>query len=366
MKKICFFNINAYSAFHPESVAPIGGTEIQLFNVSRFLADSDDFDVSFVTGDWGQMSIEEFGEIRIYKSFSLDMSVVNYFRAPFLMWRKLKYVDAEVYIASSAGAEIGILALFCKVYRKKFIYRTAHQIDCDGEYSRGNGWKGRMYDFGLRRADVIVTQNVDHQRLLAEKKLQSIVIRNSFIIHENESVGGKGLNVVLWVSRCEEWKNPDLFLDIVERLPNVKFCMICPRSNNQEKLFQKISERARNLRNLDFKEGVLYSEIQHYFDTARIFIGTSEYEGFPNTYVQACIGQTPIISYKVNPDQFISNNNVGCCVDGDFERMINCVDLLLKDDEDWKEKSGNAFRYVKENHDIGVVGKQWINIINGL
>ena len=51
-KKICFVNINAYSLFNPDSNAPIGGTEVQLFTLANCLKKY--FDTSFIVGNWGQ------------------------------------------------------------------------------------------------------------------------------------------------------------------------------------------------------------------------------------------------------------------------------------------------------------------------
>ncbi len=363
--RVVFFNINMYSLFDALSKAPVGGSEVQLFNVARFLSQSSGFDVSVITGDWGQKLLDKKDGIRIYRSFSIEEKIMNYLKAPFLMWRALKAVDADVYVASSAGTEIGILALFCRVYGKKFVYRTAHQIDCNRDYELNNGWRGRLYGFGLRNTSIIVTQNVEHQELLAKNGLSSIVIRNSFALNEKSVSSNKKQNI-LWVSRCEKWKNPDLFLDIIERFPEASFIMICPQQNHQKELFRNIADRSKFLKNLKFKERIPFSEIQRYFNDAKLFIGTSEYEGFPNTYIQACIGKTPTISYKVDPDNFITRNNLGYCANGDFERMVELVDKLLNDREDWKEKSENSFRYVKESHDVEIIGKQWSELLRRL
>ncbi len=74
----------------------------------------------------------------------------------------------------------------------------------------------------------------------------------------------------------------------------------------------------------------------------------------------------PIISYKVNPDNIISKNNIGHCADGDFNKMIAQIRHLLYDDADWKLKSKNAYNYVISNHDINTIGEHWKVILNQL
>lgn len=355
--KICFFNLQAYSLFNPASKALIGGTEVQLYYLAKFLAKENE--VSFVTGDWGQDKVEVFERVRIYKSISLAKNILNYIKAPFVIWSVLKKVNADVCIASSAGTEIGIIALFCKFNNKKFIYRTAHDWDCTGEFIEKHGIFGRLFQYGLTRASAVVAQNNDHASKLSKNyKISATVIKNALEVLGSDK---KEKHHILWVARCAKWKNPNILLKIAKQFPNYPLVMICPGLD--DKFFKKIRDEALSLENVRFIKKVSFSEIQKYYNEAKLFIGTSEYEGFPNTYLQACLGSTPIVSYKVNPDNFITENNLGYCADGDFIKMIEQIKKILLDNNDWEEKSKNAFRYVKENHDIDVIGELWKDLI---
>lgn len=357
--KICFFNINAYSVFNPKSEAFIGGTEVQLFNAARFLSQTDVFDVSFIVGDWGQESVEKYGRISLYKSFSIRKSILNYLKAPWQLWRSLSERNADVYIASSAGAEIGIIALFCRLRKRRFIYRTAHDIDCSGEYSR-RGIKGLIYTFGLRNADVIFTQKRENRMMLKEHYgIDAVVVRNAYEICTSDDYEKD--QYILWVSRCEKWKNPELFIEMARHLKRLNFLMICQKS--QDEYFERIRKSAKALRNIDFVEGVSFDQIQKYYDRARIFVGTSDYEGFPNTFMQACMGGTPIVSFRVNPEEFITKYDLGYCADGNFDRMVKYVDTFMNNEDDWDRRSNNALKYVRENHNIEKIGKQWEQVI---
>jgi glycosyltransferase involved in cell wall biosynthesis len=171
---------------------------------------------------------------------------------------------------------------------------------------------------------------------------------------------------ILWVGRCNKGKRPELFLRIVKKFPKEKFIMISPMVSDERDLFDQIKQEASQLTNLVFIERVSFFEIQKYFNEAKIFLGTSDYEGFPNTYLQACLGGTPIISLRVNPDNFITENNLGYCANGKLDLMLDKINYILNHPDDWLEKSRNALKYVKKNHNINIIGKKWRAILEKL
>jgi len=364
MKKICFVNMNAYSLFNPNSNAPIGGAEVDLYTLANYLKKY--FQIDFIVGDWGQEKVEVHQGIKVYKSIKLQKTVWNYLKAPFLLWHNLQVSGADVYLMESAGIEVGIVAVFCKIYRKKFLYRTAHDIDCNREFIKENKIAGYFYKYGLEGADSVTTQNKDNQKMLWENhKIKAKILKNAYQI-DNLATKNYDKNYILWVARCSKWKRPELFLRIVKKFPEEKFVMISPMVSDERDLFNQIKQGASQLTNLVFIERVSFFEIQKYFNKAKIFLGTSDYEGFPNTYLQACLGGTPIISLRVNPDNFITENNLGYCANGKLDLMLDKINYILNHPDDWLEKSRNALKYVKKNHNINIIGKKWRAILEKL
>jgi glycosyltransferase involved in cell wall biosynthesis len=362
MKKVCFLQLKAYAAFSLNNKTSIGGTQIQLVKLAKELAKRD-FGVFFVVGDFGQKNVEIYDNITIYKTASLKRTPWHLFAAPFLIWKCLKASDADIYITSAAGAETGILALFCKIYKKKMVYRIAHEIDCNGEFIKQHWLVGKMFLFGLHVASTIIAQTKTQRKFLEKTHgLNSIVIRNFLDIDTPNLVTKK--NIILWVGRCEKSKNPLLFLNLAEIFPKENFTMIAPRQNHQPQLFEQVLSQTSSIKNLNFIEFVPPNKIQEYFEHSKVFIGTSESEGFPNTYLEACSAGTPIISYRVNPDNFINKNGLGYIANGNFAEMVSSLSKLLTDHEDWQKKSENAHRYVKKNHDLNANVAKWIEMIN--
>jgi glycosyltransferase involved in cell wall biosynthesis len=191
--------------------------------------------------------------------------------------------------------------------------------------------------------------------------LNAEVIKNSYSIQKNKNPLNK--EYILWVSRCEVWKNPDIFIEFAGKCPEYSFVMICPAQKHQEEFFEVTKKQAREKKNLKFIDFVPFEDIQEYFDRALVFVGTSEYEGFPNTFLQSCMAYTPIVSYKVNPDDFINKHDLGYCASGDKGKLEDYLRKLLNDKKEWRKKSENAFKYIEKNHDINVNIEAWLRII---
>jgi glycosyltransferase involved in cell wall biosynthesis len=128
--------------------------------------------------------------------------------------------------------------------------------------------------------------------------------------------------------------------------------MICNKADSD--LYEEVN---KNLpQNCRLLEHVSADEIELCFNNCKLFINTSEFEGFPNTFLQAAKYGKPIISYKVNPNNFITENNCGTFCNGKTEEVISALTELLNDDKVYALKSQNALLSVKK-HDIEKVGK---------
>ena len=361
--KICFVSYFTYSLFNPNSRASVGGAEVQIFNLATYLHGIG-HEVSIVVGDFGQSEEEVFDGIRLLKAFALGAKgMAGKLTSKLRLFAALSSADADIYVASGASSDAALISLYCRLRGRKFVFRTAHEFDCNGR-NESSGLAGRLYRFGLRGADAVVTQHYGHRELLRARGVRSEVIRNAFPI--TEPAGGDRAIDAFWIGRCEPWKNPEMFLDLAETCPNRFFVMICPPELHQPALFDRVEARAATLPNLRFIERIPFRESQAYFDAARVFVGTSDFEGFPNTYLQACLSGTPILSYKVDPDGFIENRGAGYVAGGDYDAMVQGLHRLLDDREEWKERSAKAWQYVRETHDIRTQGALWAGLFERL
>ena len=152
----------------------------------------------------------------------------------------------------------------------------------------------------------------------------------------------------LWVSRCQPVKRPHLFLELARALPEASFEMICPAENRA--LWEEVSRAASGCSNLRFIESVPYHQIQDHYDRARIFVNTSEWEGWPNSFIQAGLGRAAVLSLAVNPDGLFEKFAMGAYSGGDRERFLASARKMLSDPAALEKMQGECARFVRELH----------------
>ncbi len=155
-----------------------------------------------------------------------------------------------------------------------------------------------------------------------------------------------------------------MLLELALNLKSEHFTMICPYNKKDKVEWEKLKQKANDIGNITFIEKVPFNEIQDYFNKAKLFVNTSDYEGFPNTFLQSAQAKTPIVSLNVNPDNFITEKECGIFADGDFNKMVEETKKLLQNEFKLENKGENCLNYLKKNHDITIVVKQLEQIIN--
>ena len=364
--KICFFSPASYPFFNPENKNIHGGAEFQMFLLAGYLAKNSLFKITFIVGDYGQKEKENFENIHLLKAFNLSIKesffskVIKAFRL-FFIYKKIK---PDILVNTTANSITGLAAFYKNLYKKKLIYRTASDINVNKQWIKSHIITGKFFQYGIENADVVTVQS-KKQQIWVQKYhyIKAVLLKNAFPVKPFQNQEKK---FVLWVSRFAPMKNPELFLKLAQEIPEEKFVMICPYNPSDYKKWKVLKNKAQNISNLTFIEKVPFAEIQAYFNQAKLFVNTSDYEGFPNTFLQAAQAQTPIISLSVNPDNFIDEYNCGIFCYNDFKQLVEQTKKLLQNPDEINLKGKNAYRYLKENHDINKIGKRFEELILSL
>jgi len=361
-KKICFVALGSYPLFtSDENLKYVGGSELKQVIIGRELAKRD-FKIYFITFDENGEK-ENIDGISIIRSFSPSKNF-SILKKGLMIWKSLKKANADIYIQGS-GSE-GIIPFFCIIHRKKYV----KWLSWDGfalQKNRSNYTLiTRITNYiDIKFSHFIVAQNTFQKEIIENKfKKKCILIKNPIIIPDSFNIkNNQEKNAILWVGTIREVKQPDIFLKIAKNLPEYRFKMIGGKSKKEEELYKKINREAKSIPNLELLGYIPHHKIQKYYEKASIFINTSRIEGFSNTFLEAWINCTPVISLNVDPDEVICNQKLGFH-SKTYEQMLIDLNMLLKNDKLRNEMGINGKKYVEKNHDVKMIANQFETLIN--
>ncbi len=282
------------------------------------------------------------------------------------LMRDLRAADADVYVMRCASPQVGYVRLASTLMRRKFVYMVAHEIDVSGRYARAHGVWGRRFEWGLQRADATVCQHEDQINLLRSQYGRKGQLIRSLCPTPVDTATGRLRRTILWVSRMDGWKQPELFIELADRIPEASFVMLGPPSETDSTILPRLQERMASVRNLRWLGRMSFEDAGSLFQEAMLFVNTSQFEGFPNTFLQAAACGTPIVSWSVNPERFLDRYEIGYCANRDWSRFEYCVRLLCADASLRARLGENGRRYVHEHHNPVAIASEYAELLLAL
>jgi glycosyltransferase involved in cell wall biosynthesis len=346
--KICFLGFDNLPVLAREyNRHGIGGEQVQQTLLAKALVRRG-FEVSMVVFDYGQDDRAEWDRVMTYKAFREDagLPVLRFVHPRWTRtWAAMRKADADIYYMSCAGAQLGLAALFCQRYGRKFVFRVAHDSDCQPDRLLVRYWRDKkLYEYGLRRANGIFAQTEQQQRAMqANYRLPSRIAE--MLVERPEQEGERRVDV-LWVNNLRQFKRPDLLVELAARMPHLNFHMVGGEQAGFEGLYAETARRAQALPNLSFHGRVPYHDMHAHYAGARVFVNTSDSEGFPNSYLQAWIRGTPVVAF-FDPDRTIERERLGFAA-GSLEDMQQRIDALAANPALWAETSARCRRYMEQ------------------
>ncbi len=365
MKKICFVSLGCYPILSSDSgLTYVGGAELQQVLIGSKLA-KQGYKVTFITYDEKGEIKPEYDDIAIIKSFhpTTTPSPINKARK---LWKSLKEANADVYIQQ--GGTPGSVVLFCKIHKKSYIKWIASDrgVLLQG-ITQKTRWVVRIAQYiDIKFAKKIIVQNSFQQQIIQKKfHKPHMIIKNPIAIPPDSSKNSKYTNTILWVGTIRDVKQPNIVLQLAKDLPQYNFTMIGGPSDEQPGLFTVIKKEAQTISNLNFLGFVSPNIILKHFQKASVFINTSKVEGFPNTFLEAWISHTPVISLKVDPDNIISSKKLGNH-SKTYTQMKKDIQRLCTDEKTRETYGKNGRKYVEKYHSIAQIIKQFEQLIDSV
>jgi glycosyltransferase involved in cell wall biosynthesis len=358
---ICFVGFSNLGVLAPE-VDPGGasGEPVQHTLLATALARRG-HRISMVVTDHGQPDGAIWHGVQTFKAFARDAGLpVLRFVHP--RWTGLvaamNRADADVYYSSCAGGLVGQVAMFCARRGKRYVFRAASDADCMPDALIAMGpWHVRdkwLYERGLRRADAVLVQTRHQQELMRrnygiESSIAGLAIQPG---NSEREFTERDIDA-LWVSNMRSVKRPEVLLSVADQLPRVSFHMVGGIVSGAGSFFEAVKAQAASRSNVTFHGAVAYRDVSGFYNRARVFVNTSDVEGFPNTYLQAWASGTPVVAF-FDPDRVIEREGLGAAV-RTADEMSAAVRRLTSDESEWKAARERCLRFIERHYSEDLV-----------
>ena len=364
---LCFVSPYIYPSLVAGSgAAHAGGAELQQALIARLLA-RDGYPVSVLTRDYGQAQREDIDGIAIHKLPTGQRGIKGLrWLAPRLtdITGALRRLAPDVVYLRTASAYAAAAAWYASRHGARFFFAGASDTDFGASRERHvtprDWW---LYQWGLRRATTVLTQNHQQSQELAAVHGRQGVLCPNFLI---DALAGQGADdgPVVWVGTIRHLKRPELFLELARRLPQRRFVLVggSEVAPGGDALVAAVRQQTAALPNLEMRGYVPPQQVGAVFDGAAALVNTSTHEGFPNTFLQAWIRGVPSLSF-VNPEVRPGHGGTLACAD--LDQMAAKLEALLADGLAWRARSDYVRQHFEHYHNEAAALQRYRQLLAG-
>jgi glycosyltransferase involved in cell wall biosynthesis len=184
--------------------------------------------------------------------------------------------------------------------------------------------------------------------------------RKKYSIRDNEKI-------ILFLGRINKIKGIDLLIDAFSQLKlelnNVKLVIVGPKND----YFSILNENAKNLNLNDsvLFTGPLYGkDKQAAYVDADVYVLPSRYETFPNTVLEACLCETPVIITDRCGISELIDNKLGYVVEFNEKKLKDSILKILKNEKLKLSFGQNGKNKVQEKYRWDEVMKSFESLYN--
>jgi glycosyltransferase involved in cell wall biosynthesis len=215
-----------------------------------------------------------------------------------------------------------------------------------------NFFQDLRYRHILKTADVLVTQH-EGQYASAKNNInpRSVILRT--LHQEIKHVPVKSTTpTILWVSNYRPLKQAELFVSLADKCRDLNAQFILIYGHTKEEYIGPVLKNAKQLQNMTIYGPLSSGDVEKMIEAAWIFVNTSlPVEGFPNTFVQSWLRETPVVSLHVDPGGVLKKERIGC-LSGNFNQLVEDVRALLDHQEERLSMGKRARNYAERVHGL--------------
>jgi glycosyltransferase involved in cell wall biosynthesis len=193
-----------------------------------------------------------------------------------------------------------------------------------------------LMDYAARWSTAVIVQNREQASMLQDRfgRRDAHLIPNFHPAPSGSVEKPADRTTICWIANVKELKRPELFVRLARELKDLRgaeFVMIGAQQMAGP-AWDDLSRQIAATKNLRYAGHMTMADVNALLARAQLLVNTSEFEGFPNTFIQAWMRAVPVISLDVNPDGVFDEGWAGSFAAGSYDRLRDAVRRLATDE----------------------------------
>ena len=339
--------------------AKMGGAEYQAKCLVDKLVDNEQFEIHYLAGRYAPEYHPKGYEInRISKKNGIRR--YGYFYDLPALFKLLDQIKPSVIYQRVGCAYTGVAAYYAKRNKCTMVWHIALDTEVMPFQRRGflssiiHFIDKKILEYGIKNSQKIIAQTQWQGDLLKNnyKRKPTAIIPN-FQPIPTENINKSQPLKIVWVANLKPVKQPEYFVRLAKDLDclgqDVKCVMIGAPAYWNQKWQRSFERKISEIDCLTYLGMRPIEDVNHILASSHIFVNTSYYEGFPNTFIQAWMRKVPVVSLHSNPDGIIDRHGLGFFC-GTYEEMLAKILELIKKPSLRDEMGKRAQAYAYQEH----------------
>lgn len=277
--------------------------------------------------------------------------------------RALRRIAPDTLYQRVACGYTGICAWYARRHQVPLTWHVSSDADLtSGAISAGRNplrtfLESRSVEYGIHHADHIVVQTQHQAELLQSHygRKADLIIPN-FHPEPREKVDKSGPISVLWIGNFKPLKQPEAFVRAaaaLQELKGVRFTMVgAPATGSGDREWgRKLIAVIQATPNIEYLGLKTQHEVNELLARAHVYVNTSKFEGFANTFIQAWMRDVAVVSLHVNPDGVLDFEGVGIYA-GSEDKLVAALKMLIESAVLRGEYATRARQYAARVHSM--------------
>lgn len=215
--------------------------------------------------------------------------------------------------------------------------------------------KGIMFNINSRLSfifsDIVICQTQEQLERCKKISINKSTTLISNIYNRNNLTNNIPIDFIydaIWIGKFSGNKGEDILLKISQDLPELKILCLGHVSDNFK--LTSLYKEINNQENLFLIGRVPAQQVHSYIARANFVLNTSPAEGLSNVFLEGWDLAKPVISYVVNPNEYLTKGRAGYCAKNSYSNLIKKLKTIMRDKEFMKFHGKKGKKILIKNH----------------